>query len=144
MPSDSQNMATVTSWNTGRKLPSTNGYMRYGMQYQNGRLIVPVAGRYFIHSYLELYESCNKTNDIDRKDIIKHGLFKFNLLDTTETLLTEKSCSHKISSNGKFVYYSSYISVDVYLNAADEVAVKVSDIALLKYPDENWFGVHLL
>lgn len=138
-------MTTVTSWKTGSDLLLSGGFLRYGMQYQNGRLVVPVSGMYFIHSYIELYELCGVVNNTEEeKQEIKHAVYKFSIIDDKETEIVAKTRSHKMSSNKEFVYYTSYVSIIDHLNAGNEVSVKVSDMSLLKYPDENFFGVTLL
>lgn len=143
--SDQSNMTTVTSWKTGSDLLLSGGFLRYGMQYQNGRLVVPVSGMYFIHSYIELYELCGDVNNTEEeKQEIKHAVYKFSIMDDKETEIVAKTYSHKTSSNKEFVYYTSYVSIIDHLNAGNEVSVKVSDMSLLKYPDENFFGVTLL
>lgn len=138
-------MTTVTSWRTGRDLYLFNGFLRNGMQFQNGRLIVPFSGEYFVSSYVELYELCKEPNSTDlEKQEIKHALFKFSMEKGTDTEIAAKTYSRMVPSNGMFVYYASYISIFDHLNAGDEVSVRVSDISLLKYPDENVFGVNML
>lgn len=137
-------MSTVSSWSGGRKLSLTTGYLRYGVQYQNGRLIVPVSGKYFLHSHIELYEDTNVNKTLEKRPL-KHGLYKFNVddIDIEEEIIS-KTYSHEISTNLHFSYYSSYVSCVLNLHAGEEISVKVSDISLLRDRDENFFGLHLI
>ncbi|WAR27681.1 hypothetical protein MAR_013385 [Mya arenaria] len=49
-------MTTVTCWHHDKDLYYTTGFQRYGIRFQNGRLIVPVSGTYYIYSFLGLAE----------------------------------------------------------------------------------------
>ncbi|WAR27700.1 hypothetical protein MAR_013404 [Mya arenaria] len=49
-------MATVTCWRHDNDLYYTTQFQRYGIRFQNGRLIVPVSGTYYIYSFLGLAE----------------------------------------------------------------------------------------
>jgi len=141
-------METITAWLSGSSLHSRTGYIRHGVQYNNGRLIAPVNGSYLIHSYLELYENYrlrNKTGKLHgNSDTIKHATYKYNVVDGRETELVNITYSRGMSSNGRFNYISSYISTVVELRAGDEVCVKISNILLLTSPDENFFGINLV
>ncbi|KAH3814493.1 hypothetical protein DPMN_142994 [Dreissena polymorpha] len=59
----SVDIETVVSWFNGRDLDYTTGFMRYGVRYQNGRLIVPLTDTFNIYSFLIL------TEDIDPLEI---------------------------------------------------------------------------
>lgn len=137
-------MSTINSWCAGRKLPLTTGYLRYGVQYQNGRLIIPVSGKYFVHSHIEFYEDTNDNETLKQKPL-KHGMYRFNVRDfSQEEEIISKTYSHEVSTNVHFSYYSSYISCLVNLHAGEEISVKISDISMLRDRDENFFGVHLI
>lgn len=136
-------MMTVTSFCSEQQLVSSDGYLRYGVQYQNGRLIVPVTGMYFVYSFLELYENLDrKVNDKDAT--IRHGLYRFNVTCFKEEEIISSTYTRVNSSNGHFSYYNSYVSTNLELNAGEELSVKISDTSFLKYTDSNFFGVHLL
>ncbi|KAH3814520.1 uncharacterized protein LOC127834938 isoform X3 [Dreissena polymorpha] len=55
-------MKTVLDWFHDRELDYTTGFMRYGVRYQNGRLIVPLTGTYNIYSFLSLTENNDFAN----------------------------------------------------------------------------------
>ena len=141
-------MDTITAWLSGSSLHSRTGYIRHGVQYNNGRLIVPVKGTYLIHSYLELYENyrqLNKTITLHGNwNTIKHATYSYNVVDGMETELVNTTYSRGMSSNGRFNYIASYIPTLVELRACDEVSVKISNMSLLKSPDENLFGINLV
>lgn len=137
-------MTTIGSWSAGKKLPLTTGYLRYGVQYQCGRLLVPVTGKYFVYSHLELYEDTNGIKTLEKRPL-KHGMYRFNVNDINiEEEVVSKTYSHEISTNVHFSYYSSYVSCLVNLHAGEEISVKISDISMLRDRDENFFGVHLI
>ncbi|XP_052784831.1 tumor necrosis factor ligand superfamily member 15-like [Mya arenaria] len=141
-------MTTVTSWRHDKDLYYTTGFQRYGIRYQNGRLIVPVSGTYYIYSFLGLTErrltdegipvESNKTQEI------KHALHKYNVLDTVDTEIASNMQSRKNASRGYFNYYASQIATLVKLRAGDEISVKLSDVKLLKHTGNNYFGLHLI
>lgn len=134
----SENLSTLTCWCSGIRLSLTTGFLRYGVEYQQGRLIVPVTGTYLVYSYLELYDTLSSNLSI------RHEIFKFNVLDFEENVLVCKTQSRENSSNGLFSYYSSYISTVVKLRAGEEVSIKLNDVSLLRYPENNFFGVNFL
>ncbi|XP_045200675.1 uncharacterized protein LOC123554522 [Mercenaria mercenaria] len=141
-------MVPVREWCHGRELEDTSGFERYGIRYRNGRLVVPVDGTYNIYSYVDLFESCNpstgKPNVNDTTKPIKHGIFKFDILDSEEMELVSNVQPHTVSSNRYFNSYSSYISSLAKLKAGDELSVKVSNLTYLKYTRDNYFGVNLI
>ncbi|XP_045200685.1 tumor necrosis factor ligand superfamily member 15-like [Mercenaria mercenaria] len=141
-------MIPVREWRHGRELYDTSGFERYGIRYRNGRLVVPVDGTYFIYSSVDLFESCNpstgKPNVNDTTKPIKHGIFKFNILDGEEMELVSNVQPHTISSNRYFNSYSSYVSSLAQLKAGDELSIKVSNITYLKYTRDNYFGVNMI
>jgi hypothetical protein len=85
-------MVPVTEWHHGRE--ATNGFIRQGIRYRNGRLVVPVDGTYIIYSNLDFFEESNPSSGLPNiKDInkpIKHGIFKFNILEGVEEELVTK------------------------------------------------------
>lgn len=135
----SENLSTLTWWCSGTKLSLTTGFLRYGVQYKQGRFLVPVTGTYFVYAYLELYD-----NALNHSTEIEHGIYKFNVFDFKEVALVVKTQSREIPSNGKFSYYNSYISTIASLRAGDEVSTKLNDDSLLRYPEDNFFGIHFL
>lgn len=141
-------MTPIRLWRHGRELYDTSGFARYGIRYRNGRLVVPTSGTYFIYSFLDFYEQCGpesgKPNIKDASKSIKHGMYKFNILDENETEIISNLQPHTISSNIYFNRYSSYVSSLAELKAGDEISVKVSNITYLRYTDNNYFGLNLI
>ncbi|XP_053388895.1 tumor necrosis factor ligand superfamily member 15-like [Mercenaria mercenaria] len=141
-------MTPIRVWRHGRELYNTSGFELYGVRYRNGRLVIPVSGTYFIYSYVDFFEPCvpstGKPNVKNASIPIKHGIFKFNILDAEESELVSSVQPHTISINRYFNAYSSYVSTLAELKAGDEISVKVSNITYLKYTKFNYFGLNLV
>ncbi|KAH3733532.1 hypothetical protein DPMN_039961 [Dreissena polymorpha] len=142
-------MKTVLSWFSGRDLDYTTGFMRYGMRYQNGRLIVPLTGTYNIYSFLCLTENNDSPemrteNENANNTLVRHAMYKYNVKLAREVKLATSVQTHRQSTNRNFNAFSSQISTLVQLEAGDEISVKISDIALTFYPGDNFFGVHMI
>ncbi|XP_052232356.1 tumor necrosis factor ligand superfamily member 15-like [Dreissena polymorpha] len=141
-------METVVAWFHGRDLDYTTGYMRYGVRYQNGRLIVPLTGTYNIYSFLSLtenndspeYHSVKSTNET----LVKHAMYKYNVKIGEDVELASSLQTHRQSTGRNFNAFSSQISTLVQLEAGDEISVKISDITLTSYPGDNFFGLHMI
>ncbi|XP_053404020.1 uncharacterized protein LOC128558506 [Mercenaria mercenaria] len=141
-------MVPIREWQHSRDLHRTNEFERYAIQYSDGRLIAPVDGTYFIHSFVELFEPCDpstgKPNIKDPTKPIKHSIFKLSIHDKEEMELVADVQPHMVSSNKHFNYYSSYVSSLADLKAGDELSVKVSNITYLKYARNNYFGMNFI
>ncbi|XP_052217039.1 uncharacterized protein LOC127834939 [Dreissena polymorpha] len=142
-------MKTVMSWFSNRDLDYTTGFMRYGIRYQNGRLIVPLTGTYNIYSFLSLTENndspeVRNENENANNTLVKHVMYKYNVKLAHEVELASSVQTHRLSTNRNFNAFSSQISTLVQLEAGDEISVKVSNIALMSYPGDNFFGVHMI
>lgn len=142
-------------------------FLRYGMEYRHGRLVVPVKGSYLIHSFLDLYETYKNTTsaaellsrrkrqtdfvrpkrnaDRNQKPTgIKHAIYRFNILNGKEEELIRSEHPREVSQNGYFNVYDSYLAAAVSLDPGDEVYVKISDLELLAHPNSNYFGVSMI
>ena len=120
-------------------------FLRYGMTYYRGRLVVPVSGTYFLHSYLELFDRYPNHNiEGLGNSSMKHVMYRYRGSDGKDVQIVSKEQTHKLSSNGLFSYYGSYIAIQADLFAGDEISVKVSNLKLLKHSRENLFGVNLI
>lgn len=141
-------MTPIRVWCNGRELHDSGGFRRYGVRYRNGRLVVPVSGTYFIYSFVDFFENCDSSTskpDIKKTDkTIKHGIFKFNIVDEEEREIVTNIQPHTISGNGYFSSYNSYVSTLAQLKAGDELSVKVSNITYLRYTRNNFFGLNLV
>ncbi|XP_060597843.1 tumor necrosis factor ligand superfamily member 15-like isoform X6 [Ruditapes philippinarum] len=140
-------MAPIRDWMYDKDPLSTSSFLRNGVRYRNGRLVVPVDGTYFLYSLIDFFEPCDhstgKPSIEDLKKPIKHALFKFNI-DTAESEITSNIQPHHISKNKFYNSYSSYVSTIVSLKAGDEISVKVSNITYLQYTKDNSFGLYLI
>jgi hypothetical protein len=141
-------MVPIREWHHGSELYDTDAYTKHGIRYRNGRLVVPVDGTYFIYSNLDFFEECIPSSGIPNiKDInnpIKHGIFKFNILEGEEKELVTNVQPHTISTNRYYNSYNSYVSSLAELKAGDELSVKVSNITYIRYTKDNTFGVNLI
>lgn len=141
-------MTPIRVWRNGRELHDSGGFRRVGVRYRNGRLVVPVSGTYFIYSFVDFFEKCeSSTSARDGKHAdrtIKHGIFKFNILDEEEREIVTNVQPHTISGNGYYNSFNSYVSTLAQLKAGDELSVKVSNITYLRYTRNNFFGLNLV
>nr|ABZ89640.1 tumor necrosis factor-like protein [Dreissena rostriformis bugensis] len=140
-------MVTVDAWFHGRDLDYTSGFMRYGVRYQNGRLIVPLTGTYNIYSFLSLTENYDSPEERvqDRNTtLVAHAMYKYNVKLGQDVELASSVQTHRQSTNRNFNAFSSHISTLVQLEAGDEISVKISDISLTSYPGDNFFGIHMI
>ncbi|WAR27687.1 hypothetical protein MAR_013391 [Mya arenaria] len=141
-------MTTVTCWRHDKDLYYTTGFQRYGIRFQNGRLIVPVSGTYHIYSFLGLTERGVTDEGIPVKSNntqeIIHTMHKYNVLDTADIEIASNVQSRKNASRGNFNYYTSQIVTLVKLRAGDEISVRINDEALLQHTENNYFGLHLI
>lgn len=138
-------MVTVQSWSSEVELSMNFGYLRHGIQYQNGRLIVPVTGTYFVHAFIDFYKELNRGGKEDNSgQPVTHGLYSFSVRDCMEKKLVTKITPLTLSRNKYFTCEGSYISSLVELQSGDEISVKVSDPSLLKRTGPNFFGLNLL
>ncbi|XP_060597848.1 uncharacterized protein LOC132751654 isoform X2 [Ruditapes philippinarum] len=141
-------MVPIREWRHGKKLHDSNGYLRYGVRYRHGRLVVPVDGTYFLYSFLDFFESCDSSTGtpkvVNINIAIKHAIYKVNIYDKAETEIISNVQPHHISKNKYYNSYSSYVSTIAILKAGDEVSVKVSNITYLRYTKDNSFGLYLI
>ncbi|XP_052217053.1 uncharacterized protein LOC127834952 isoform X2 [Dreissena polymorpha] len=110
-------LETVVSWFNGRELDYTTGFMRYGVRYQNGRLIVPLTGTYNIYSFLSLTEDIDPTEIRDKNTnatLIKHAMYKFNVKQEHDVELALCMQTHRRPTNRNFNAFSSHISTLVH------------------------------
>ncbi|XP_052217020.1 uncharacterized protein LOC127834929 isoform X1 [Dreissena polymorpha] len=140
-------METVVSWFNGRDLDYTTGFMRFGVRYQNGRLIVPLTGTYNIYSFLILTEDIDPSeikNENTNGKLVIHAMYKYNVKLGHDVELASSVQTRRQATHRNFNAFNSYISTLVNLEAGDEISVKISDISLTSYPGDNFFGLHMI
>ena len=141
-------MVPLVNWKTGHKLHHWGGFKRYGICYKHGRIAVPVSGVYYLYSHLDLYHPSVHYNDdkitLPKNETFKVSLFKYNYNKEEETELLTALTPHKSSGNGHFNRYTSFVSGLVNLTAGEEISLKVSDVNMLRFPENNCMGVNLL
>nr|XP_022286543.1 uncharacterized protein LOC111099522 [Crassostrea virginica] len=122
-----------------------NCLMQNGMEYRNGRLVVPAKGLYHLYGLLDLHQSLDGNNmTTEMPDSITMRFYRFNILKFTEEMLVEGFRPYQRSANPRFMSYESYLGADVPLEAGDEVYMKVSNPNYIKNPSRNVFGLHML
>ena len=141
-------MIPVKEWKYGRNRDETTGFLRHGVRYKDGRLIVPVDGIYFVYSMIDFFQPCNSTSGKpyanDSGKPIKHAIYRFNVLEREETEIIINIQPHLISKSRYYNSYSSYVSSLAKLKAGDEISVKVSHISYLRHVRDNNFGINLI
>ncbi|KAK3590785.1 hypothetical protein CHS0354_038723 [Potamilus streckersoni] len=146
-------MISVREWHE----KDDRAFLRYGMEYRHGRLVVPAKGTYFVHSFLDLYETIKNTSSPDDtipnkrhadnyqlSPSIKHSIYRFNIVNGIEEELLRTEHPREVAQNGYFNIYDSYLSAAVNLEPGDELYVKISDLDLLAHPNSNFFGVSMI
>lgn len=119
--------------------------MQNGMEFRNGRLVVPMNGFYHLYGFLDLYQSYgNEAMAPGMPDSITMRFYKSNILKPNEEALIETFRPYERSANQRFMIYQSFLSADVKLEAGDEVYLKVSNLTYIKNPSRNVFGLHML
>lgn len=122
-----------------------NCLMQNGMEFRNGRLVVPVKGFYHLYGFLDLYQSYgNEAMAPGMPDSITMRFYKSNILKPDEEALIETFRPYERSANKRFMIYQSFLGADVELDAGDEVYLKVSNLTYIKNPSRNVFGLHML
>lgn len=119
--------------------------MQNGMEFRNGRLVVPAKGYYHLYGFLDLYQSYgNEAMAPGMPDSITMRFYKSNILKPDEEALIETFRPYERSANQRFMIYQSFLGADVELDAGDEVYLKVSNLTYIKNPSRNVFGLHML
>lgn len=137
-------MTPLRKWESRRR----HCYINNGIDYRNGRLVVPVTGYYHVYSFLDLLtEYCDDHRNGKQKTIkssIRHAIFRYNIKDGQEEEVISSYKPYHYSKNKRFNFYETYISADVFLDPGDEVYIKVSNASYLQSPSKNFFGIHML
>ena len=135
-------------WQSGGDSSPYGAYTYNGVQYRNGNIVAPVTGVYHVYSFIHL--EANYSADTGCPDhrhrTLQHAIYKFNILNGTDIQVLSKTHLPKTPYRDAFTcsFYHSYVSATLQLNAGDEMFVKISDLALLKLPKVNYFGLTLI
>lgn len=136
----------VKKWYRGN-----NCLLLNGVKLHRGRVRVPVSGFYHVYSGIEFnYQLMRDTehNTIkvhSKYPNMKHAIYKSNIKKSKkedEIMCTQHP--YESSENLIFSRYDTYISGDIYLEAGDEIYVKVANISYALSPPKNIFGILLI
>jgi len=145
---DNESMTLYNHWHHDDTLWYTRGFQRYGVRYQNGRLIVPYSGWYHIYSFMGFYEIVRdpETNKIIQKSRppIRHSIYKYDTRACKETQLACNSQTRKDMTDRYDIHYQSNVETLAFLNAGDEILIRISDATLPFYEHANIFGLHMV
>ncbi|XP_071134388.1 uncharacterized protein [Mytilus edulis] len=136
----------VKKWYRGN-----NCLLLNGIKLHRGRVRVPVSGFYHVYSAIEF--NYHLIRDTERNTIevhskspnMKHVIYKSNIKNSKkedEIMCTQHP--YERSENLVFSRYDTYISGDTYLEAGDEIYVKVANISYASSPPKNIFGIILI
>ena len=143
-PADTQNALPVTKWFKGN-----NCLLLNGMSMSRGRLRVPASGYYHVYSMLDISYHLYKKSDrqlaipTDHGSLI-HSIYRSNIYTSTDDEILSTYHPYEFSKNGIFGRFDTYLSSDMYLNAGDEVYVKVSNISQVNSPPKNVLGIYMI
>jgi len=145
---DNESMTLYNHWHHDDTLWYTRGFQRYGVRYQNGRLIVPYSGWYHIYSFMGFYELVRngKTNEIIKQSRppIRHSIYTYDTRACKETQLACNSQTRKDMTDRYDIHYQSNVETLAFLNAGDEILIRISDATLPFYEHANIFGLHMV
>ncbi|XP_067825722.1 tumor necrosis factor ligand superfamily member 15-like [Heptranchias perlo] len=123
-------------WETEKGL----AFIKNGFIYQNGSLIVPVTGRYFVYSQVYLRDiDCVESNYL-----ITHTVSKRTQTDSAPMTLVSKNvqCQPNID---RLWFQTNYVGGTFILNKGDELFVNISDLTLVGIEEnKTFFGALLL
>ena len=132
-------MVSVKNWETGKVLRDEGGFIRFGMQYSDGRIMVPLTGTYAVSSYVEMAPKPNTS-----EQCVRHSIFRYNVMENREVELISnqqpKQHCARVNSNEQ----NSFLYTIVGLTSGEELSVKLSSIVHHKEPDQNYLAVYLL
>ena len=117
------------------------------IQYDNGYLVIPKKGLYFVYSQLYLvdYPSdgvTNKTIKTTRR--FTHKVVRTNILykQMREKPILQNTQSKCWTRRRGFWEMTSYVGAVLYLRREDRLAVKVSNTSLIHHnPKASYFGI---
>ena len=139
MSSGNVTMVTIREWETGKDLRDYGGFLRFGMRFSDGRLMVPLTGTYSVSSYMDLSAKPGKNGHS-----LKHALYKYNIKKNKEeelvsNLQPKQNCTRKNTNE-----QSSFLTTIVKLTSGEELLVKVSDNADFPEHQQNYLAVYVI
>lgn len=143
-PTETKEALPVRKWYKGNNCLLLNGMSMY-----EGRLRVPATGYYHVYSMLDISYHFGKDQSSQltipsEKSWLMHSIYRSNIYKDTDELVLSTYHPYVFSKNGIFGRFDTYISSDIYLNAGDEVYVKVSNISQVNSPPKNIIGVYMI
>ena len=132
-------MITINGWETGKALTDDGGFIRFGMQFIDGRIMVPLTGIYAVSSYVEMVPRPNTSDQS-----VGHAIFIYNTVESREVKLVsnqqpKQNCTW-VNSNKQ----SSFLNTIVGLTSGEELSVKISGNVDLRESHQNYLAVYLL
>ncbi|XP_060697025.1 tumor necrosis factor ligand superfamily member 6-like isoform X2 [Hemiscyllium ocellatum] len=114
-------------------------FVKNGFIYQNGSLIVPITGRYFVYSQVYLRDK----NCLESNELIMHTVNKRTQTDSAPTILISKhiQCQPYVDH---LWFQTNYVGGTFTLNKGDELFAHVSDLTLLGFEENKTFFGALL
>lgn len=124
------NQFSIPNWIHEEDLAFTNG-----VQYRNGRLVVPEDGLYYVYSHVSFEENFGHGSSGSRSvsNSLSHYLYRYNIIypNGGEELLIMNSLTKCWDENKQFGEYSSYLGALFKLRRRDELLVKVSNLTTI-------------
>ncbi|XP_067868737.1 tumor necrosis factor ligand superfamily member 15-like [Heterodontus francisci] len=115
-------------------------FIKNGFIYQNGSLIVPVTGRYFVYCQVFL----RNIDCVESSFLVAHTVNKRTQTDSAPMTLISKNvwCQPNID---RLWFQTNYIGGTFTLNKGDELFANISDLTLLGIEEhKTFFGALLL
>ncbi|KAH3733529.1 uncharacterized protein LOC127851583 [Dreissena polymorpha] len=137
---NTRDTATVQCWCH----ECTNAFLRDGVRYHNGRLIVPFAGSYNIYTFLSLRSinySSEEQESLLNGTLFKQAIYRYDVMSGQDVELVS-SVQPLFHANRAF---STPLSRLEQLHVGDEISVKISGIFEEHVCTENsFFGLHMI
>ncbi|CAG2202206.1 tumor necrosis factor ligand superfamily member 6-like [Mytilus edulis] len=135
------NQFSIPKWIHREDLAFTNG-----VDYRNGRLVVPEDGLFYVYSHVSFAENFGHSSSLDARsnsNSLSHYLYRYNIIyrNGGEELLLMNSLTKCWDENKQFGEYSSYLGALFKLRRGDELFVKVSNLTIIATNHKiNTFG----
>jgi len=87
-----------------------------------------------------------ETNELIEKSRppIQHSICKYDVRVSKETKLACNTQTRKDMTDRYDIYYQSHVESLAFLNAGDEILIRVSDTTMPLFEHENIFGLHMI